>query len=163
MSTSSEPPPPQPASPEPAPIDDPRGVLVRRAVVVLVPIHLAASVCSLSSEATVATIGVVANLVLFALGLVGFVAAFLVAAARSRYEEVWFGGAFLLTGGSVAGSDRRVFHLVIAIEIVIAFVIAGIRPFSAAAFSVLAVLAPFALTAWFGSRHGRFPVRDDNR
>ena len=160
VSSTGTPPPPPPGGAL-APVGHPLGVLVRRAVVVLVPVHLAASLCSLSADTTVATSGVIVNLLLFALGLVGFVAAFLVAAGRSRHEFVWFGGAFLLTGGSVAASDRRVFHAAIAAQIVIAFVIAGVRPFTSAAFAVLAVLAPFALTAWFGSRHGHFPPRPD--
>ncbi len=121
--------------------------------------HLVATLASLAASETVVSIGVGINLVLFLGGIVVFVAAFLIAASRSRDEGVWFGGAFLLNGGVVDRGARITLFTCLGLQIVVGVAGASLKPFTPAAFSVLTPLLGFALMALYGSRYGRFPSR----
>lgn len=124
-----------------------------------VVLHLVATSTSLAASDTAVNIGVGLNLVLFLGGILVFVAAFLIAASRSRDEGVWFGGAFLLNGGVVDRGARITLLACLGLQILIGVVGASLKPFTPAAFSVLTPLLGFALMALYGSRYGRFPSR----
>ena len=124
-----------------------------------VVLHLAATVTSLAASDMVVSIGVGINLVLFLTGIAVFVAAFLIAASRSRDEGVWFGGAFLLHGGVVDRGARITLLTCLGLQIAIGVAGASLQPFTPAAFSVLTPLLGFAFMALYGSRYGRFPSR----
>ena len=121
--------------------------------------HLAATAASLADQSSLVTLGLAINLVLFLLGIVGFIAAFLIAAGRSRGEAVWFAGAFLLNGEVVDRRSRNLLRACLTAQIVIGITGASLAPFTPAAFSVLTPLLGFALMAFYGSRFGRFPSR----
>ncbi len=124
-----------------------------------VVLHLIATAASLAASDRMVGIGVGINLVLFLVGIVVFIVAFLIAASRSRDEEVWFGGAFLLNGGVVDRRARITLLACLGVQILIGVAGASLKPFTSAAFSVLTPLLGFAFMALFGSRYGRFPSR----
>ena len=95
---------------------------------------------------------------LFAAGTVVFVMALVRMAQRSREDELSIGGVFLLQG-SAPSSIRR--HLLGAwtVQIVAAFAAAGMRPYTALAFCVLAPVYGIALAGLWGATHGQFNPR----
>ena len=97
-------------------------------------------------------------LALFAAGTVVFLIALVRMGQRSREDELSIGGVFLLQG-SAPTSVRR--HLLGAwtVQIVAAFAAAGIRPFTALAFGVLAPVYGIGLAGLWGAKYGRFDRR----
>lgn len=97
-------------------------------------------------------------LALFAAGTVVFLIALVRMAQRSREDELSIGGVFLLQG-SAPSSVRR--HLLGAwtVQIGAAFAAAGIRPFTALAFGVLAPVYGIGLAGLWGATHGEFGSR----
>ncbi len=102
-----------------------------------------------------ASVAVVWSGVLFAVGSIGFVAAFVVAAGRSRDESVTMAGVVWLTN-SVPAEVARVLRGAFVLQCVVALVTAGIRPFTAVAFGALAPMFGLGCIAWFGARYGSF-------
>ena len=97
-------------------------------------------------------------LALFAAGTVVFLIALVRMAQRSREDELSIGGVFLLQG-SAPSTIRR--HLLGAwtVQIVAAFAAAGIRPFTALAFGVLAPVYGIGLAGLWGAMYGQFARR----
>ncbi len=112
-------------------------------------------VATVAPRGTGALVAVAFSLVLFAAGSVAFVAAFVVAAGRSRDEGVTIAGVVWLTGAAPP-AVARVLRLALVAQCVVALVTAGIRPFSAVAFGILAPMAGLGCIAWYGARHGTF-------
>ncbi len=104
----------------------------------------------------------VVSVVLFFVGVVAFVIAFVIAAGRSRDEEVWFGGAFFLTGGVAAPRMRLLLLGSLAAQVVIGLVGASLAPFTALAFGVLVPLSGLGFLALYGARWGEFSPRTDH-
>jgi hypothetical protein len=96
-------------------------------------------------------------LALFAGGTVAFAAALLRAAARSRHEELTMSALFFLEQAPKA--VRRQHFGSLAIEVVAAFVTAGLRPNSSLAFGILAPVWAEGLASLWAARHGAFPPR----
>lgn len=97
-------------------------------------------------------------LILFALGSVAFLAAFLLAVQRSRTEAIGVGGLYFLAGCAPAAVQRTMMASV-AVQTVVPFVATVIRPF--VAFSVLAPMWSLGLAGLWGALHGTFPPRID--
>ena len=76
-------------------------------------------------------------LVLLAAGCLAFVRTMLLAAERSRREELSVAGLWFL-GGSAPARVRRVLLGALAVQVVVALVTASVRPFTPLAFGVLA-------------------------
>ncbi|MFT7599570.1 MAG: hypothetical protein ACI8TP_002505 [Acidimicrobiales bacterium] len=148
--------------PTPDPSSKPGRVSPERVVslaVAVTAIHLAASVLGLQDTSTALAISGVVNVALFGVGIILFVAAFLVAAGRSRTEDLWFGGVFFLTGDVAPTNHRVVLLACVATQTIVGLAVAGLAPFTAAAFAVLVPLLGLAILAWYGSRFGRFSVK----
>jgi hypothetical protein len=97
-------------------------------------------------------------LVLFLLGCLAFVRALLLAAGRSRRDEIDLAGLFFLSRS--APNPVRVRLLgAFAAQIVIALVTAFTRPFSALAFGVLVPTYGLGLCGLWAARSGTFPRR----
>jgi hypothetical protein len=141
-----------------APLSDPQGdPLVRlswQATGVLA-IVLLLGVVFVSPMAPVAA-GV--SLLMFAGGLVAFVAAYAVGVRRSRSEEVSVVGMFLLQG-TAPKRIRHSFGWAITAQTTLAVVAAVIRPFTTVAFGILAPTIGLGLMALWGARNGEFPPR----
>lgn len=128
---------------------------VRVAVVATVAFTCTQVAAAIAPKGTAGLIAVVWSLVLFAFGSAAFAAAFVVAAGRSRDEQVTIAGVVWLTNAAPAEVARALRSALIA-QSVVALVTAGIRPFSAVAFGILAPMAGLGLIAWYGARHGTF-------
>jgi hypothetical protein len=122
-------------------------------------VFIVATVGAVIWPGPVRLVSVVIDLVLFAGGSLLFLAAFAVAIARSRNEEVSLGGTFLLSGTAPA-AVRRLFLGLLALQVVVGVGGASLRPYSSMAFAVLAPMSAFGAMAWWGARHG-VPIKDD--
>jgi len=98
------------------------------------------------------------DLVLFGLGLVAFSVALVVAAGRSRHEELSVSGLFLLTG-SAPGDVRRLLLGALVVQTAAALATAGVRPFTPLAFGVLVPTFGLGACGLWAARHGSFPSK----
>jgi hypothetical protein len=116
-----------------------------------------ASVIAVVSEGAAPSVAVF-DLILFALGLLAFVRTLLSAAQRSRTEELSVAGIWFLSGS--APKDVQWWLLgCLAAQLVISFVAAGLRPYTAVAFGVLVPMFGLGLTGLWAVRSGTFPPR----
>jgi hypothetical protein len=99
------------------------------------------------------------DLVLFTVGCGAFLWAYAVAIGRSRYEALTMAGVFF-PGDDVAPPQvARALRLALAVQVVVAVVVAAVRPFTALAFGVLVPMLGLGLMALWAARHGRFPAK----
>ncbi len=134
---------------------------VRVTVAVTVVFTATQVVATIAPRGTGALVAVAFSLVLFAAGSIGFVAAFVVAAGRSRDERVTIAGVVWLTGAAPPAVAQAL-RVALVAQCVVALVTAGLRPFSAVAFGILAPMAGLGCIAWYGARHGAFaPIITD--
>ena len=133
--------------------DDP---VVRPAVWGTVAFAVAAPV-AVAAGGTVALGVAIFDLVLFALGMLAFVRTLLVAAERSRREELSVAGIWFLAGAPPA--IRRWLLGCLAVQVVVALVTASLRPYTALAFGVLVPLFGLGLCGLWAVRSGSFPPR----
>ena len=120
-----------------------------------------AAVLATAAQGVVATSVAVFDLVLFALGCLAFVRTLLVAAARSRTEELSVAGIWFLAGAP-APIRRRLLGC-LAVQVVVALVTASIRPYTALAFGVLVPMFGLGLSGLWAVRSGTFPPRAAGR
>ena len=104
-------------------------------------------------------VGVTVALVLFAVGCAAFLAGYFRAVQRSRSEEISVTGLFLLVGPAVPGPVKVRLGLLLAVQVVVALVTAGIRTFTPLAFGVLVPVFGLGLNGLWAARHGQFPPR----
>lgn len=109
-------------------------------------------------EGPPATVAVVVALVLFLIGSVVFLVAFIRAVSRSRTDQIAVASLFLFTPGA---PTRVRLHLLgsWAVQIAVALVTAGARPFTSLAFGILVPVHGLALAGLWGARHGTFSPR----
>jgi len=102
-------------------------------------------------------LGFAVSLSLFLGGCVVFAWAFVLAAGRSRTDEIAVANLFLMLG---APSDVRVqlFGSLI-VELVVAFGTAAARPYTIAATAILAPVYGLAMCGLWSARYGTFPRR----
>ena len=122
-------------------------------------VFVVATVGAVIRPGPVRLVSVVLDLLLFAGGSLLFLAAFAVAIARSRNEQVSLGGTFLLSGTAPSAVRRRFLGL-LALQVVVGVGGASLRPYSSMAFAVLAPMSAFGAMAWWGARYG-VPMKDD--
>lgn len=95
----------------------------------------------------------------FVAGAALFTWAFLIAAGRSRLEDVSVAGAFFLADGAVAKSDRVWAYGLLAAQSAIGVAAASADPYTAMAFGILVPMFGIGTLAFVGSAHGVFRVR----
>ncbi len=134
--------------------------LLRRSTTVVTVLHAALSAVAVFVEGTVRGVIGVVFVAAFGIGLVVFMAAFVIAANRSRREHVSVVGAFFLSDGAVDVVDRRLMLGAVFAQTAVAIVAASMRPVTAVAFTVLVPLLGLSLAAQFGARFGRFDPRE---
>lgn len=103
-------------------------------------------------------VALVVALGMFAGGTAAFTAAFVLAVRRSRTEEIVVPSLFFLQGSAPAPVRRHLFAS-LAVEVVAAFVTAGVRPNTSLAFGILAPMYGLGLVGLWAARHGVFPLR----
>jgi len=102
------------------------------------------------------------DLVLFALGALAFVRTLLVAAERSRTEQLSVAGIWFLSGS--APKDVRAWLLgALGAQVVIALVAASLRPYSAVAFGILVPMFGLGMCGLWAARSGTFPPRPSRK
>lgn len=148
---------PDPTADPAAPPDDGRGRAVLRASWIGTGAFTVVAVAAVVTEAAVAPL-VVLSLVLFAVGVVAFLGAYLRAIGRSRYDAIGMGGLFFLAG-SAPPAVRRSLLLSLAVEVVVALVAASIRIYTPVAFGLLVPMYGLGLSGWWGATYGTFPPR----
>lgn len=100
----------------------------------------------------------VPGLVMFLLGSVAFLAAFLLAVQRSRTEAIGVGGLYFLAGCAPRAVQITMMASV-TVQTVVPLAVTIVRPF--VAFSVLAPMWSLGLAGLWGARHGTFPPQVD--
>lgn len=106
-------------------------------------------------------VAVAVDLVLFLIGCVVFLWAFGVAVNRSRTDAIGIGGLYFLQGS--APRQVQVALLVpFGVQVVVALVTAGLRPFTSLAFGVLVPMFGLAQAGLWGARYGHFGSRSDD-
>jgi hypothetical protein len=103
------------------------------------------------------------------LGVLAFVAgcglflwSYAIAVGRSRTEVLSVIGIYFLTGSAPRAVRRRLLGALLAQSVVVV-VAAGVRPYSALAFGVLAPMLGLGLVGLWGARFGTYPEREDQR
>ncbi len=104
---------------------------------------------------------VIVSLVLFAVGSVVFMAAFVRAVGRSREESIAVTELFFLVGRV---PTRVRLHLLgsLGVQVAVALVAAIVRIYSPTAFGILAPVYGLAMAGLWSSCHGRFGPRTRN-
>jgi hypothetical protein len=118
----------------------------------------ALAVAALFVDAVVLTF-VALSLVMFAVGCVLFVVAFLRAVDRSRTETIGIGGLFF-GAGAAPGRVQALLMGSLAVEVVVAVTIAVLRPYTALAFGTLAPMFPLGVAGLWVALFGVFPSRE---
>ena len=126
-----------------------------RAGTVLLCAAIALGVIGPSGAAVAAQI---VALVLFGMGCGGFVAAFVTAVRRSRFEQVSTVAAFLQMPGA-ARPVRLEMRLGAGLQFAAGLTGAALRPFGPLAFGILAGVYGLGVIAMWGATHGEFPRR----
>lgn len=108
-----------------------------------------------------AEVALAVALVLFFVGCVVFLAAFLKAVGRSREVDIGIGGLYFLAGS--APRDVQL-HLLgsLGAEVVIAFATASARPFTSLAFGMLVPVYGLGCAGLWGARYGTFSPRSSS-
>ena len=102
-------------------------------------------------------LGFAVSLALFVVGCVVFVAAFVLAAGRSRTDEIVVSSLYLLAGAPVPVRVQLFGSL--AVEVIVAIGTAAARPYTIAATAILAPLYALGLCGLWAARYGTFPPR----
>ncbi len=98
------------------------------------------------------------SVALFVLGCALFMADLVLAAARSRDDEMGIGGLFFLAGSAPPGVRR---HLLgsFGVQVVVAVAAAALDPFTPLAVGTLVPIVGLAFCGLWAVRHGLFPPR----
>jgi hypothetical protein len=120
-------------------------------------VFTAVSVLAVASH-TARAAAVAVDLVLFLAGIVAFLVALARAIGRSRQELLTLPGVFFLQD-SAPQTVRRHLLASVAVEVVVAFVTAGLRPYTSVAFGILVPVYALGLTGLWGAARGRYEAR----
>ena len=101
---------------------------------------------------------VVLSLVLFGIGTLAFLGAYVGAIARSRSEAIGMGGLFFLVGSAPRRTQVTMLGAW-ALQIVVAFVAASVGVFTGAAFALLVPMFGIGLSGVWAARWGVFPPK----
>lgn len=102
---------------------------------------------------------VVVSAALFIAGSVACLWAFGIAVQRSREVEIAPTQLYFLTGGCAPAAIRNRFMILLAVQVVVGLIAAGIRPFTGVAFGVLVPMFGLGASGLWAARNGTFPDR----
>jgi hypothetical protein len=147
--------------PRPWPPDERRGERLLQGDVWATATFAATSLAAALIPDPLQTIAVPVALVLFAGGCLTFLWAYAVALGRSRDESLTMAGVFFLADRVAPARVTRDLRLLLAIQVVVALVVAASRPYTALAFAVLVPMLGLGNMALWGARWGTFPPKHD--
>ncbi len=130
--------------------------------IVATVLHVIVTVVAVAVDGVPRTVLAVGAVGAFFVGAGAFAVAFVLAASRSRTEQLWFGGVFFLTGGVVPADVRRTLLGCLAAQVIVGLAGATLAPFTPVAFGVLVPLLGLGLVALEGARRGEFSPRPDS-
>ena len=104
-------------------------------------------------------VAVAVDLVLFLIGCILFLGAYALAIGRSRTEEIGVASLYFLTNRVAPNSVRVRLWAALAVQCVVAVTAASVRPFTAAAFSVLVPMFGLGVNGLWTARYGTFGPR----
>lgn len=140
------------------PLPGPRIVLAAR---VGTAVFVVTAVAAVVDREAFGLVAVAVDLALFLVGCVVFLWAFGVAVGRSRTDAIGIGGLYFLQG-SAPKAIQVALLVPFAVQIAVALVTAGLRPFTSLAFGVLVPMFGLAQAGLWGARYGRFGARFDD-
>ena len=137
------------------------GAGVRRASWGGTAVFVVTAVAAAIAPATFDPSAMAVAVLLFAGGCGVFLWAFLVAAARSRTEQLELAQLWFLTGPPTPAPVRRSLLGALAVQVVVGLATASVRPYTSLAAGVLVPMWGLALCGLWAARHGTFPPRRD--
>jgi hypothetical protein len=155
-----EPAEPEPAEPEPAKDAVPaeaRGAVIVQAAYLGTAVFCAAAIAAVA-DADLEIVAVAVDLLLFAGGVVAFLWAYAIAIGRSRDVLIGIGGLYFLQGSAPNAVRLRLLGA-LTVQVAVAFITAGLRPFTGLAFGILVPMWGLGLCGLWGARYGTFPPR----
>lgn len=132
--------------------------LLRRINVVVTVVQALSLLVAFFSSDSVRNIVAIGCAAVFVAGAALFSWAFLIAAGRSRREDVTVAGAFFLAG-SIEAPDRRWAFGLLTAQTLIGLAGAGADPYTTMAFGILVPMFGLGVIAFLGSAHGVFRQR----
>lgn len=129
---------------------------IKNATAAIAVVQLVLTALALVGGETIRAVVAACFVAIFIAGGALFLWGFVLAAGRSRDEDVPVGGVFFLTGGSVDSADRRWFYVAVAIQSIVGLGGAIAQPFTGLAFGTLVPLFGVGAIALFGAKYGTF-------
>jgi hypothetical protein len=117
------------------------------------------AVAAAISPSTFEEAALVVAIVLFAGGCGVFLWAFLLAAGRSRTEQLELAQVWFLAGPPTPAPVRRSLLAALAVQVVAGLATAAARPYTSLAAGVLVPMWGLGLCGLWSARHGTFPPR----
>ncbi len=136
--------------------------LLRRMDVVVTIAQLIAVIVAFFGSDAVRNVVAIGCSVVFVAGAALFSWAFLIAAGRSRHEDVTVAGAFFLAG-SIEAPERRWAFGLMAAQSFIGLAGAAADPYTTMAFGILVPMFGLGVIAFLGSAHGAFRQRKPSK
>lgn len=124
-------------------------------------VFVVTSVAAVVNRDLFGLVAVAVDLILFLVGCVVFLWAFGVAVNRSRTDAIGIGGLYFLQG-SAPRAVQAALLVPFALQVAVALVTAGLRPFTSLAFGVLVPMFGLAQAGLWGARYGHFGSRFDD-
>lgn len=141
------------------------GRSIVRADVVGTAVFAVSVAAALATDAWTAG-SIVVALVLFAIGVFGFIWAYFSAVERSRTDEIGVANLFLLTGPTAPAPVKRTMSVALAVQVtvglagaVVGFSGLGADELNPLAFGILVPMFGMGLNGLWASRHGSFGPR----
>lgn len=109
---------------------------------------------------SVQVVALAVDIVLFFVGIVAFLVAYVRAIARSRDVVLGVGGIYFLAGAASRKVQVKLLSSV-GIQLIVALITASMRPFTTLAFGMLVPMYGVGVAGLWGAFHGVFPERAD--
>lgn len=140
-----------------------RGARIILADAVATVVFVVTAVAAAIEPDVFALVAAVVALVLFAVGILGFLVSYGKAVARSRYDEISVAGLYLLAGNVAPKPVRVRLYTLLALQVVVAVATASVRPFTSLAFGILVPMVGVACCGLWAAYHGAFGARSNPR
>ncbi len=141
--------------------DTAAGTAVRRASWGGTGVFVVTAVAAAIAPSVFDAVALAVAIALFAGGCAVFLWALLVAAGRSRTDQLELAQLWFLTGPPTPAPVRRSLLGALAVQVVVGLATASVRPYTSLAAGVLVPMWGLGLCGLWAARHGAFPPRKD--